>query len=939
MWSLGYAASPTKWARLWSFFTAKSRDSGHSMALPDRATQVLDRMVQLGIGQRPILFICHSLGGLLVKQILRNAHDGPDERKMQLARNTRGVLFLATPHAGARLAETVDTFSAIFRSTVSVEELRAHDAHLGNLYNWYHNHAGALGIETRAYYEKRETAGLALIVDPTSARPGVGADPVALDEDHVSIAKPRKRDAQVCYAARDLLRDHVLVPRTVSQQPSPAQQTHPPHENLVRGAISAVANQEQHRTPHELPPAAARFFGRAEQREELTKRLRDSKNTVVVGPAGIGKTALAAEAVRAVVGTPTAPVFDNPFQDGVVFLDLYRLHAQAEATWNALANKLASDRSKENEPARQRATAACRGRRLLVIVEGGEEADGEDGRPSIADLFDDVLSPENCRLVLTRFSRQAGAGEALELKEALQPADAADLFDEVSKRRVPSSVRDRVLSLLEGHPLALTWAGALLGLEEDDPNRLLRDWQADPLLKLSDPKRADHTLKWLFNRSARGLDNAARKALEAAGLLARAPFPLGAIAAALADSETQGSTVARAALKPLVQRGLLRRSHVADEWQFTHVLGYAFARKETGSDPAIRERLGGWLHGHLTAALAPTHAGDEVISTSRALEHVAALLRTDDDQRLWTPLANYTLYDAGDRLVDIGQLILVKLAQDAVEGWFARFSEPKAKEPDWERERSVLFDRQGGVLRAQGDLSGALSAFQASLAVIQRLAASDPSDAGWQSDLSVIHDHLGDVLSAQGDLAGALSAFQASLAVIQRLAASDPSDAGWQRDLSVIQERLGDVLRAQADLSGALSAFQASLAVRQRLAASNPSNAGRQRDLSVIHDNLGDVLRAQGDLSGALSAFQASLAVRQRLAASDPSNALWQRDLSLGLMRIAQVHEQHGNRAEALSLAQKGLRIAERLVALDPTNATWRRDVVVSRNLVAHLQG
>ena len=41
------------------------------------------------------------------------------------------------------------------------------------------------------------------------------------------------------------------------------------------------------------------------------------------------------------------------------------------------------------------------------------------------------------------------------------------------------------------------------------------------------------------------------------------------------------------------------------------------------------------------------------------------------------------------------------------------------------------------------------------------------------------------MLRAQGDLAGALEAYRQSLAVRQRLAAADPSNAGWQRDLWV----------------------------------------------------------------------------------------------------------------------------------------------------------
>jgi hypothetical protein len=209
VWSLGYAASPTKWLRLLAPFSKRWRDLGHSAALPDRGLQTLDLMVQQGFGGRPILFVCHSLGGLLAKQILRKAADATELRKRAVFSQTRAVLFLATPHDGADLATLVDSFRTVLGTTVSLEELRAHDAHLRDLYNWYRNQSAVMGIHTASYFEVRSVKGVT-IVDPTSAHPGVGADPIGLDEDHISIAKPAARDAQVCGALRDLLRNHVL---------------------------------------------------------------------------------------------------------------------------------------------------------------------------------------------------------------------------------------------------------------------------------------------------------------------------------------------------------------------------------------------------------------------------------------------------------------------------------------------------------------------------------------------------------------------------------------------------------------------------------------------------------------------------------------------------------------------------------------------------------
>jgi tetratricopeptide (TPR) repeat protein len=929
VWSLGYAASPSKWPRVLGWFGARWRDAGHAMALPDRAVQVLDLLALKRLGERPLFFICHSLGGLLVKQVLRTAAEAGDARKRRVAENTRAVLFLATPHSGAALASLIGSFPTIFGATASIEDLRAHEPHLRELGNWYRRRAPELGIATATYFETRDVRGLALIVDPTSAHPGVGEDPVPVDEDHLSIAKPREPDAPVCLRALDILRQDVLAPRPApgspaASPPGESAASAPPPEIVVRvGPYPAPAP----RIPRELPAPAERFFGRPAELERLTERLRQGKDNAVSGPAGMGKTALAAQALRAVVGEAAERLAASPFPDGIVFLDLYLLRGQAEQAFTRLANSLAGPEFLERAPARVRAEEACRGRRLLLVVEGGEEADGKDGRASVAELFA-VLSPENRRLLLTRLGTQAAASETVELRETLAPEDAAGLLDSLAGGRVSGEARKEVLELLAGHPLALTWAGNLLARGDENPEHLVEEWKASRLPALSDPREAQHTLEWLFARSERGLDENARRALAAAGLLAPAAFPLALLEPAVAGA-------ARPALRSLVQSGLLRLLPGEEGWEFTHALGYRFARQEKGSDPSLREKLAEALRTHLAAALA---AGSPALPA--VVEHASALLRTDDDYRLWDRLANYLLFDGYDRLVALGRLPLAKLALGAVRSWLEGHPGTLAEEGKWLREQGALLDREGDVSIAQGDLAGALSAYRESLAIAQRLAGSDRSNAGWQRDLSVSHNKVGDVLRAQGDLAGALSAYRESLAIDLRLVAeSDRSNAECQRDLSVSHNKVGDVLRAQGDLAGALSAYRESLAIDLRLVAeSDKPNAGWQRDLSVSHESVGDVLQAQGDLAGALSAYRESLAIRQPLAESDRSNAEWQRDHSVALNRLAALHEQRSELNAALPLAEASLAIAEGLATLDRTNVMWQNDVAFSRALVARLR-
>ena len=101
---------------------------------------------------------------------------------------------------------------------------------------------------------------------------------------------------------------------------------------------------------------------------------------------------------------------------------------------------------------------------------------------------------------------------------------------------------------------------------------------------------------------------------------------------------------------------------------------------------------------------------------------------------------------------------------------------------------------------AQGDLAGALKSYQRRLAISDRLAKSDPGNAGWQRDLSVSYDKSRRRAGGAGRSGRRADLLSASLAISDRLAKSDPGNAGWQRDLSVSYDKVGDVQVAQGNL-------------------------------------------------------------------------------------------------------------------------------------------
>ncbi len=131
---------------------------------------------------------------------------------------------------------------------------------------------------------------------------------------------------------------------------------------------------------------------------------------------------------------------------------------------------------------------------------------------------------------------------------------------------------------------------------------------------------------------------------------------------------------------------------------------------------------------------------------------------------------------------------------------------------------------------AQGDLPAALTSYQASLAIAEKLAKADPGNAGWQRDLSVSHNKIGDVQRAQGDLPAALTSYQASHDILEKLAKADPGNAGWQRDLIVSCVKI-----AEADPAATPAMLARALDIARQLEAAGklaPVDAWMPADLA-----------------------------------------------------------------------------------------------------------
>lgn len=182
---------------VYSFGYAASVFAKNEQDLFERATSALDLFASKGFGACPLILVGHSLGGLLIKSILRKSREASETELKAIADVTRLVVYIATPHTGASLASIGKLVLPHFMSD-KIEILANKTGVLDDLRQSYRDLVDHKpNLKTVVYYEKMTIKGQ-LIVDRDSSDPGVAKTmPVPIDKDHISICKPDSRDDQV----------------------------------------------------------------------------------------------------------------------------------------------------------------------------------------------------------------------------------------------------------------------------------------------------------------------------------------------------------------------------------------------------------------------------------------------------------------------------------------------------------------------------------------------------------------------------------------------------------------------------------------------------------------------------------------------------------------------------------------------------------------------
>ncbi|XP_050293179.1 protein SERAC1 isoform X2 [Anthonomus grandis grandis] len=167
------------------------------LTLDERSELIAKNLINCDVGNRPIVWITHSMGGLIVKNILQKGFNSADPKLRSLCMNTRGIVFYSTPHIGSKMANLSNAVSLVLWPSVEVQELKENSPRLKEMHEEFLKIVKEVPMRVVSFVELKSTVVTAMkfnfrFVDLKSGNPGVG-EYYEIPQDHLGICKPENR--------------------------------------------------------------------------------------------------------------------------------------------------------------------------------------------------------------------------------------------------------------------------------------------------------------------------------------------------------------------------------------------------------------------------------------------------------------------------------------------------------------------------------------------------------------------------------------------------------------------------------------------------------------------------------------------------------------------------------------------------------------------------
>ncbi len=625
---------------------------------------------------------------------------------------------------------------------------------------------------------------------------------------------------------------------------------------------------------HGVPaPAEFRFYGDflpgdpPEGRRGLLHRIvralrRGERFVVLCGAGGIGKSALAALAAERLTGPFPGGVF---WTDGAAYLDR---GLDPDAALEPFAAVLGTDFLKLSRTAKRQEVQAL-ARRLeapfLWILDNADVADDEVWR-----LARELPAPS--AVLLTTRERPERGGRLFPVGP-LTPTEAARLLWTEAVRRgwenppLPTDTAAmrplaEIAALLEGHPLALLIAAALVA--DIGPQEALAAVRANPARgetarrfdfsynRLPEPERA------LLRRLTPFAGDFGIEAVE--GVVALTPTP-GGEAATPSPSPTgergrvQGEGV-RALLLSLSRRSFLTPTPGGEA--ATPSPSPAERERGRGQGEGVRYRLHPVLRAYLRAKTPDAEYAESVRALvgyylPRTQEAYEAL--GDPEKALaavaWAAAEGVNLLGAQAAALEQGMGEEAVAFAYALNELFERtgrwdlrrqaLENGRSAAPAGSRDFAALTHNLGILAQDQGDYPEARRLYEESLRLREQL--------GDRAGVAQTLHNLGALAQAQGDYPEARRLYEESLRIKEQL--------GDRAGVAQTLHNLGALAQAQGDYPEARRLYEQSLRIKEQL--------GDRAGVAQTLHNLGALAHAQGDYPEARRLYEESLRLREQL--------------------------------------------------------------------------
>lgn len=599
--------------------------------------------------------------------------------------------------------------------------------------------------------------------------------------------------------------------------------------------------------PCDLQPLDACFLGRDRELAALLEQLQPGRVAAVCGSGGMGKSALAAQAVH--------QLKEDHFPDGIVFYSFYG-HPETEQALQYIAEAFQVE-AKASLANTVRQTLS--GKKALLILDGTEEA--EDLK-AVLDLR------STCGVLITSRKRDDAQSFRLDLTP-LEDEPAVEVLREHSGLVGDDEAVQGICKILDGWPMGLRIAGRYLGSRGESAADYLRWLEKRPFRKLKTGKHQEDNAALLLERSVEQVSADAVQTLRLAGVLAFAPIRFEPVMAVLyEENEDMDELELRSidALGELIRYGLLETTEKG--WKISHALIHTYARTKLALSKEALIRLAKYYIAFCRTQIEAGLAGYARLNEERThyLQLMQSCLKSElwqEEQYLEGAISEYL--DRQGYWIELRTALEIRLTA--------------AKQSGNQEDEGLSLHNLGYTCERCGEYEKALAWYKQSLTIAREL--SNRKGEG------VTLNNIGEIYRKQGNHELALQRYEQSLSIAR--------DVGDQNGEAGTLNNIGLLCESQDDYEAALQLYEQCLPIWQKLSC----KTGKGETLN----NIAIIYHIQGNHAKSLEFHRQALVIRQVLGERAGE--------ALSHWNIGRLYEDHGDLIKAAEHIVQAVEIAE----------------------------